>query len=122
MISNVHTATCFCMNPLHGAAPESILVWEVWSPRQLQPPPGLGLDLQQRGLEVQLVPEQEAGAGAARVEALLLHPLRGLAVILHIETSGPGSRPRLIGGRRGGEATRDLLGLDRELVTMNKTN
>ena len=108
------------MNPLHGAAPESVLVQEVWSPRQLQPPPGLGLDLQQRGLEVQLVPEQEAGAGAARVEALLLLLLRrrGLAVILHIETSGP----RLIGGRRGGEATRDLLGLDRELVTMNKTN
>ena len=105
------------MNPLHGAAPESVLVQEVWSPRQLQPPPGLGLDLQQRGLEVQLVPEQEAGAGAARVEALLLLR-RGLAVILHIETSGP----RLIGGRRGGEATRDLLGLDRELVTMNKTN
>ena len=110
------------MNPLHGAAPESVLVQEVWSPRQLQPPPGLGLDLQQRGLEVQLVPEQEAGAGAARVEALLLLLRRGLAVILHLETSGPGSRPRLIGGRRSGEATRDLLGLDRELVTMNKTN
>ena len=106
------------MNPLHGAAPESVLVQEVWSPRQLQPPPGLRLDLQQRGLEVQLVPQQEAGAGPAGVAALLLHPLRGLAVILHIETSGP----RLIGGRRGGEATRDLLGLDRELVTMNKTN
>ena len=105
------------MNPLHGAAPESVLVQEVWSPRQLQPPPGLRLDLQQRGLEVQLVPEQEAGAGAARGEAVLLL-LRGLAVILYIETSGP----RLIGGRRGGEATRDLLGLDRELVTMNKTN
>ena len=119
MISNVHTATCFSMNPLHGAAPESVLVREVRSPRQ--PPPGLRLDLQQRGLEVQLVPEQEAGAGAARVEALLLI-LRGLAVSLHIETSGPGSRPRLIGGRRGGEATRELLGLGRELVTMNKTN
>ena len=121
MISNIHTATCFSMNPLHGAAPESVLVQEVWSPRQLQPPPGLRLDLQQRGLEVQLVPEQEAGAGAAGVAVLLLLR-RGLAVTLHIETSGPGSRPRLIGGRRGGEATRDLLGLDRELVTMNKTN
>ena len=71
MISNIHTATCFSMNPLHGAAPESVLVQEVRS-RQLQPPPGLRLDLQQRGLEVQLVPEQDAGAGAARVEALLL--------------------------------------------------